>query len=124
MGALCPTAISRFIADMAAIVGAAAGGGSGSGAGGARGGASKSSTSAGSSKAYAATLLARQLKGENELSDSVSEDHCICSHLPDGILPPAIADLTKESPEFINVGAKEDNIFEWDVTLQGPPGTP
>ncbi len=33
------------------------------------------------------------------------------------------ADLSKNPPEGISVGLKDDNLFHWTVLLVGPPGT-
>ena len=40
------------------------------------------------------------------------------------VCEPLNAELMHHPPEYINVGADESDVFKWNVTIQGPPGTP
>lgn len=33
------------------------------------------------------------------------------------------AELSRTPPEGISVGAKDDNLFLWEILIVGPPGT-
>ena len=35
-----------------------------------------------------------------------------------------IPDMTKSPPEGVSVGLKDDDLFQWEVLIVGPAGTP
>lgn len=64
---------------------------------------------------YTVELVRRQLVGElfgREVFVAEDESPLHC------------AEMTRSPPEGISVGAKDDNLFTWEVMLVGPPGTP
>lgn len=72
-----------------------------------------STMAASTGKAYAQQLLGRQFKGGHAVQSELSTDR---SDSP-------FAELSKNPPEGISVGLKDDNLFHWTVLLVGPPGT-
>lgn len=39
------------------------------------------------------------------------------------LLKRQLIELTKSPPEGVSVGLKDDNLFQWEVLMVGPPGT-
>ena len=84
--------------------------------------------------AQSAALLAKQLKGKQvaragrgrALSACCGSQACfVCSHLPPKCSPtPRPPDLTKNPNDYFSAGlVREDNMYEWEMMVVGPPET-